>query len=97
MSNPLEPITSDRGVTRFPPVDSTTGGEVEVYESSIIGHVWMHLSGLADPDKPDSELIEVTAQLTLENAAVLRDQLAYLIDNVPTPVFEESDDDYNDV
>jgi hypothetical protein len=93
MSNPLEPITSEHGLSRFPPVDSTTGGEVQVYQSSVQGHIWVHVSSLEDVDNPTSDMLEVNALLTLENAGVLRDQLSFLIDNNVVLQLPEDDDD----
>ena len=77
----LAPKVSVHGFKSFPPVDSDTGGVVEVYDASDTERFWLHVTGLANPDDGLSGVVEVTAKLTLANLAVLRDQLTYLIEH----------------
>lgn len=81
-----EPEYSDRGFAHWPPVESSYGATVRVYESSAAEnpHLWVnidgdcHLSGHAEPfpglpwgKAPGA----VSAHLTMNQARELRDRL----------------------
>lgn len=79
----LEPRITDRGFKHFDEVPSEYGGGVRTYESSMAEYpcLWVMVKQPADLNRRDSPQIEAVAHLTLENAALLRDQLTHLIDN----------------
>lgn len=66
------PSYSDRGFAGFDPIVSSYGEKVQVYESSSADspHVWVRVSGGLD-----------AANLTLDQARQLRDQLDWFLSN----------------
>jgi hypothetical protein len=79
----LEPLVTDRGFQHLLPVSSTYGGHVRVHESSAASgpHVWVTSVAPSDLNDPTSPAVRVALHLTLEDAATLSDQLAYLVKN----------------
>lgn len=79
----LEPLVTDRGFRHLLPVSSTYGGHVRVYESSAASgpHVWVTSVAPSDLNDPTSPAVEVALHLTLEGAATLSDQLAWLVEH----------------
>lgn len=77
------PTITHRGFQHMDPVPSTHSGHVKVYESSaaVSPHIWVNVECPANLNEPTGPTTRATAHLTLENAAILRDQLTYLIDN----------------
>jgi hypothetical protein len=78
----LGPMISNRGFKHFEPVPSY-GGFMRVYESSAASgpHVWALIECPVDMNDCAGPTKEATVHLTLENAALLRDQLTYLIEH----------------
>lgn len=79
----LEVTTTDRGFQHLPPIPSSYGGEVAVYESSAASgpHLWLKATAPVDLNEPDGPTHSVPAHLTIEDAEHLADQLHYLITN----------------
>lgn len=75
--------TSDRGFKRFEAVPSTYGGEVKVYESSAAEgpHLWLNATAPVSLNEPDGAQVTAALHITLDAAALLRDQLDYLVQN----------------
>lgn len=79
--------TTDRGFKRLKPVPGLNYGHVRVYESSNAMHpcIWMATKEPDDlnqvPARPEDPHHEAHIQLTIENAATLRDQLDWIIRN----------------
>jgi hypothetical protein len=89
-TNPPEHLTvvkSDRGFSRLPLIPGDYGGDAQVYESSSAEgpHLWLKVTEPEDLNAhaagKDTPMKECHLHLPLENAAKLRDQLTWLIDN----------------
>lgn len=74
---------SQRGFKRMKPVPSNYGGEVRVYESSNASgpHIWLAVECPANLNEPNGPTVEAHAHITIEDAKVLAEQLAWLADN----------------
>lgn len=77
----LRVTVTDRGFTHQPPMNSTYGGTVRVYESSAAdgAHVWLRVQEPSDLNRRDSRLQEVSAHLTTDDAWRLAEQLLELV------------------
>jgi hypothetical protein len=71
-----EPIVTERGFKRMPPILGAYGGQVEVYESSAADHphIWVKA---VDPGEEDAG----TVHLPIEDAERLEGHLRYLREN----------------
>jgi hypothetical protein len=74
---------TDRGFKHMDPIPSEYGGQIHVIESSAaIGpHIWLTASAPANLNQPEGPAVDARLHLTLANAALLRDQLSFLVDN----------------
>lgn len=72
---------SERGFKQMEPFTCTYGSHVRVYESSSAEspHIWVNID--ASPWHTEAKEGEGVAHLSLEQAALLRDQLNFLISN----------------
>jgi hypothetical protein len=76
------PTLSERGFKHFDPIPGTYGGDVRVYESSAADspHVWVRIVQPPQPSDDDrANRGDLTVHLRLEDAALLREQLEYLV------------------
>jgi hypothetical protein len=80
MSDHLTVSTTERGFDHLPPIQSSYGGDVRVYESSAAGgpHIWLRATDL---NLPDGLTVEATLHLTAENAQHLAEQIMFLVKN----------------
>lgn len=80
-SEHLEPLVSKRGFDHMPPVPSTYGGQVRVYESSAASgpHIWLLLDDVPDNlNDPAGVRLHAFAHLKVENALKLAEQIQKL-------------------
>lgn len=76
----LIPERNARGFLHMPPVPSTHGGTIKVYESSAAddAYVWVQVNVPADLNDPDGEQVKASVHLTREAATHFIQQLQWL-------------------
>jgi hypothetical protein len=79
----LVAMVTDRGFRHLPPIPSTYGGDVRVYESSNASgpHVWLTATAPTDLNDPDGPSTAAPMHLTAEAAWRLADQLRWLVEH----------------
>jgi hypothetical protein len=78
MTDLTEPQITARGFRFFDPIPTTHANAIRAYESGAEDTPCLWVS-IEDPEQPDHK--DAHAHLTLESAALLRDQLTYLIEH----------------
>lgn len=87
----LVPHWTQRGFAHLPPLlasygDRPCGGNVRVYQSSAATaeqSIWLRVDQPTDRNDPDSPTEEATIHISAVTARRLRDQLAWLLGELP--------------
>lgn len=90
----LVPTWTQRGFPHLPPLlasygNRPCGGSVRVYASSAATaepSVWLRVDQPTDRNDPDSPTTEATIHISAATARLLRDQLAWLLDELTEEV-----------